>query len=55
MSNISDHKLTRMKKEDIIKLFRETEEKLFGFTASAEKQAVHCTKQVKHFKIQNGI
>jgi len=30
MSNISDHKLTRMKKGDIIKLFRETEEKLFG-------------------------
>lgn len=40
MSNISDHKLTRMKKEDIIKLFRETEEKLFGFTASAEKAMV---------------
>lgn len=40
MSNISDHKLTRMKKEDIIKLFRETEEKLFGFTASAEKAVV---------------
>lgn len=32
MSNISDHKLTRMKKGDIIKLFRETEEKLFGAT-----------------------
>jgi hypothetical protein len=40
MSNISDHKLTRMKKGDIIKLFRETEEKLFGFTASAEKALV---------------
>ena len=32
MSNTSDHKLTRMKKGDIIKLFRETEEKLFGAT-----------------------
>ncbi len=40
MSNTSDHKLTRMKKGDIIKLFRETEEKLFGFTASAEKAVV---------------
>jgi hypothetical protein len=29
-SNISDHKLTRMKKSDIIALFRETEKKLFG-------------------------
>jgi len=30
MSNISDHKLTRMKKGDIIALFRETEQKLLG-------------------------
>jgi chromosome segregation ATPase len=30
MSNISDHKLTRMKKDDIIALFRETEQKLLG-------------------------
>ena len=29
-SNISDHKLTRMKKGDIIALFRETEQKLLG-------------------------
>jgi chromosome segregation ATPase len=39
-SNISDHKLTRMKKGDIIALFRETEQKLFGFTTSANKAVV---------------
>lgn len=39
-SNISDHKLTRMKKGDIITLFRETEQKLFGFTTSANKAVV---------------
>jgi len=31
MSNISNHKLGRMKKGDIIELFRETEAKLFGY------------------------
>lgn len=39
-SNMSDWKLNRMKKSDIIALFRETEQKLFGFTTSANKAVV---------------
>ena len=37
---MSDWKLNRMKKDDIIYLLRKTEEKLAGFTASANKAVV---------------
>lgn len=39
-NTMSDWKLNRMKKSDIITLLRKTEEKLFGFTASANKAVV---------------
>jgi chromosome segregation ATPase len=39
-NTMSDWKLNRMKKSDIITLLRKTEEKLAGFTASANKAVV---------------
>ena len=39
-SNMTDWRLNRMKKSDIITLFRETEQMLFGFTTSANKAVV---------------
>jgi len=39
-SNMTDWRLNRMKKSDIITVFRETEQMLFGFTTSANKAVV---------------
>lgn len=39
MSDISNHKLNRMKKNDIIAILRETEEKMIGYRQSAQDNA----------------